>query len=86
MKEFKLNSPYKPLGDQPKAINSLADGINDGVKEQTLLGVTGSGKTFTMANVIEKLNKPTLIISHNKTLAGQLYGEMKEFFPENAVE
>ncbi|WP_296857236.1 excinuclease ABC subunit UvrB [uncultured Methanobrevibacter sp.] len=86
MKEFKLNSPYKPLGDQPKAINSLADGINDGVKEQTLLGVTGSGKTFTMANVIEKVQKPTLVISHNKTLAAQLYEEFKEFFPNNAVE
>ena len=86
MKEFKLNSPYKPLGDQPKAINSLADGINNGVKEQTLLGVTGSGKTFTMANVIEKVQKPTLVISHNKTLAAQLYEEFKEFFPDNAVE
>ena len=86
MKEFKLNSPYKPLGDQPKAINSLVKGINDGVKEQTLLGVTGSGKTFTMANIIEKVQKPTLIISHNKTLAAQLYEEFKEFFPDNAVE
>ena len=86
MKEFKLNSPYKPLGDQPKAINSLAEGINDGIKEQTLLGVTGSGKTFTMANVIEKVQKPTLVISHNKTLAAQLYEEFKEFFPDNAVE
>lgn len=86
MKEFKLNSPYKPLGDQPKAINSLVKGINDGVKEQTLLGVTGSGKTFTMANIIEKVQKPTLIISHNKTLAAQLYEEFKEFFPGNAVE
>ena len=86
MKEFKLNSPYEPLGDQPKAINSLVDGINKGQKEQTLLGVTGSGKTFTMANVIEKVQKPTLIISHNKTLAAQLYEEFKEFFPDNAVE
>ena len=86
MKEFKLNSPYKPLGDQPKAINSLADGINEGIKEQTLLGVTGSGKTFTMANVIEKVQKPTLVISHNKTLAAQLYEEFQEFFPDNAVE
>ena len=86
MKEFKLKSPYKPLGDQPKAINSLAEGINNGVKEQTLLGVTGSGKTFTMANVIEKVQKPTLVISHNKTLAAQLYEEFKEFFPDNAVE
>ena len=86
MKEFKLKSPYKPLGDQPKAINSLAEGINNGLKEQTLLGVTGSGKTFTMANVIEKVQKPTLVISHNKTLAAQLYEEFKEFFPDNAVE
>ena len=86
MKEFKLKSPYKPLGDQPKAINSLAEGIKNGLKEQTLLGVTGSGKTFTMANVIEKVQKPTLIISHNKTLAAQLYEEFKEFFPDNAVE
>ena len=86
MKEFKLNSPYKPLGDQPKAINSLAEGINNGVREQTLLGVTGSGKTFTMANVIERVQKPTLVISHNKTLAAQLYEEFKEFFPDNAVE
>lgn len=86
MKKFKLNSPYKPLGDQPKAINSLVDGINKGEKEQTLLGVTGSGKTFTMANVIEKVQKPILVISHNKTLAAQLYEEFKEFFPDNAVE
>lgn len=86
MKKFKLNSPYKPLGDQPKAINSLVDGINKDEKEQTLLGVTGSGKTFTMANVIEKVQKPTLVISHNKTLAAQLYEEFKEFFPDNAVE
>ena len=86
MKKFKLNSPYKPLGDQPKAINSLVGGINKGEKEQTLLGVTGSGKTFTMANVIEKVQKPTLVISHNKTLAAQLYEEFKEFFPDNAVE
>ena len=86
MKKFKLNSPYKPLGDQPKAINSLVDGINKGEKEQTLLGVTGSGKTFTMANVIEKVQKPTLVISHNKTLVAQLYEEFKEFFPDNAVE
>ena len=80
MKEFKLKSPFKPLGDQPKAINSLAEGIKSGIKEQTLLGVTGSGKTFTMANVIEKVQKPTLVISHNKTLAAQLYEEFKEFF------
>lgn len=86
MKEFKLNSAYTPLGDQPKAINSLVEGINRGIREQTLLGVTGSGKTFTMANVIEKVQKPTLVISHNKTLAAQLYEEFKEFFPDNAVE
>ena len=86
MKEFKLNSQYKPLGDQPKAIDSLVDGINNDVRQQTLLGVTGSGKTFTMANVIEKVQKPTLVISHNKTLAAQLYEEFKEFFPDNAVE
>ena len=84
--EFKLHSEYKPTGDQPQAIKELVDGFKAGNQFQTLLGVTGSGKTFTMANVIAALNKPTLIISHNKTLAGQLYGEMKEFFPENAVE
>ena len=83
---FKLHSDYKPTGDQPKAIEYLSNGIKEGKKFQTLLGVTGSGKTFTMANVIEKLNKPTLVIAHNKTLAAQLYGEFKEFFPENAVE
>lgn len=86
MKQFQLNSPYKPLGDQPKAIEALSKGFLDGKKEQTLLGVTGSGKTFTMANIIEKVQKPTLIISHNKTLAAQLYEEFKEFFPDNAVE
>lgn len=84
--EFKLHSEYKPTGDQPQAIKELVDGFRKGNQVQTLLGVTGSGKTFTMANIIAALNKPTLIISHNKTLAGQLYGEMKEFFPENAVE
>ncbi len=83
---FKLHSEYKPTGDQPQAIEALVKGFQEGNQFQTLLGVTGSGKTFTMANVIAQLNKPTLIISHNKTLAGQLYGEMKEFFPENAVE
>ncbi len=83
---FKLHSEYQPTGDQPKAIKELVDGFREGNQFQTLLGVTGSGKTFTMANVIAALNKPTLIISHNKTLAGQLYGEFKEFFPENAVE
>ena len=86
MDHFELHSNYSPTGDQPQAIKELTDGILRGDKEQTLLGVTGSGKTFTMANVIAQLNKPTLIISHNKTLAAQLYGEMKEFFPENAVE
>ncbi len=86
MTQFKLFSNYKPLGDQPKAINSLVNGFNNGSKQQTLLGVTGSGKTFTMANVIKEIQKPTLIISHNKTLAAQLYEEFKEFFPENAVE
>ncbi len=84
--EFKLHSEYKPTGDQPQAIKELVDGFKAGNQFETLLGATGSGKTFTMANVIAALNKPTLIISHNKTLAGQLYGEMKEFFPENAVE
>ena len=82
----KLHSEYKPTGDQPQAIEKLVKGFKEGNQFETLLGVTGSGKTFTMANVIQALNKPTLIISHNKTLAGQLYGEMKEFFPENAVE
>lgn len=84
--EFKLNAPYQPTGDQPQAIDALVKGFKEGNQCQTLLGVTGSGKTFTMANVIQALNKPTLIIAHNKTLAAQLYGEMKEFFPENAVE
>lgn len=83
---FKLESPYEPTGDQPQAIDTLVRGFRDGKKRQTLMGVTGSGKTFTMANVIRALGKPTLIISHNKTLAAQLYGEMKAFFPENAVE
>ena len=83
---FKLHSEYKPTGDQPQAIEKLVKGFKEGNQFETLLGVTGSRKTFTMANVIQALNKPTLIISHNKTLAGQLYGEMKEFFPENAVE
>ena len=84
--QFKLTSEYKPTGDQPQAIETLAEGFKKGNQFQTLLGVTGSGKTFTMANIIAKLNKPTLIIAHNKTLAAQLYGEFKEFFPENAVE
>ena len=84
--QFKLHSEYQPTGDQPQAIAELVEGFRQGNQFETLLGVTGSGKTFTMANVIQALNKPTLIIAHNKTLAGQLYGEMKEFFPENAVE
>ena len=86
MEHFKLVSPYKPTGDQPQAIDKLAQGFIEGNQFETLVGVTGSGKTFTMANIIQKVQKPTLIISHNKTLAAQLYGEMKEFFPENAVE
>lgn len=83
---FKLVSPFQPMGDQPEAIHQLVEGLNMGIPAQTLLGVTGSGKTFTMANVIEKVNRPTLILSHNKTLAAQLYAEMKAFFPHNAVE
>ncbi len=86
MKELKVVAPYKPMGDQPTAIAQIAEGIEQGVPFQTLLGVTGSGKTFTMANVIAKVQRPTLILSHNKTLAAQLYGEMKQFFPDNAVE
>ncbi len=84
--EFKLHSEYRLTGDQPQAVERLVSGFQSGKKQQTLLGVTGSGKTFTMANVIQRMGKPTLIISHDKTLAAQLYGEMKEFFPENAVE
>lgn len=84
--EFKLSSSYKPTGDQPNAIKQLVDGLHKNEKSQTLLGVTGSGKTFTIANVIQQVNRPTLILSHNKTLAAQLYGEFKSFFPENAVE
>lgn len=86
MERFKISSEYKPTGDQPQAIDILARGVLDGRKHQTLMGVTGSGKTFTMANIIEKVQKPTLVISHNKTLAAQLHGEFKEFFPDNAVE
>ena len=86
MDHFKLHSEFRPTGDQPQAIEELVEGFQEGNQFETLLGVTGSGKTFTMANVIEKLNKPTLVLAHNKTLAAQLYGEMKEFFPENAVE
>ncbi|MBR5003431.1 MAG: DEAD/DEAH box helicase family protein, partial [Bacteroidaceae bacterium] len=83
--EFKLVSPFAPTGDQPEAISELSRGVLDGTSAQTLLGVTGSGKTFTMANVIERVQKPTLILSHNKTLAAQLYSEFKTFFPDNAV-
>ena len=83
---FKLHSPYKPTGDQPEAIAQLSEGLQKGYREQTLLGVTGSGKTFTMANIIAKVNRPTLVLAHNKTLAAQLCSEFKEFFPENAVE
>ncbi len=86
MDKFILHSEYKPTGDQPQAIEQLVRGFKEGNQCETLLGVTGSGKTFTMANVIQQLNKPTLIIAHNKTLAAQLYGEIKEFFPNNAVE
>ena len=83
---FSLHSKYQPTGDQPQAIDALADGLARGFSRQTLKGVTGSGKTFTMANVIARANRPALIISHNKTLAAQLYAEFKEFFPDNAVE
>ena len=83
---FKLHAPFEPTGDQPQAIDALVKGFKEGNQFETLLGVTGSGKTFTMANVIAKLNKPTIVIAHNKTLAAQLYSEFKEFFPENAVE
>src|SRR6056297_2897333 len=86
MSDFKLNTNYQATGDQPKAINELTKGLNAGDKFQTLMGITGSGKTFTMANVIQEVKKPTLVISHNKTLAAQLYGEFKKLFPENAVE
>ena len=86
MAEFKIKSDFSPSGDQPQAISSLVNGLNSNTKSQVLLGITGSGKTFTMANVIEKIQKPTLILSHNKTLAAQLYGEFKALFPDNAVE
>src|SRR3989344_4729485 len=85
MSSFKLTSDYKPTGDQPAAIKALTKGLENNTKEQTLLGVTGSGKTFTMANVIQYAQKPTLVLSHNKTLAAQLYSEFKRFFPSNAV-
>src|SRR5690606_30055878 len=84
--QFKIVSDYNPTGDQPEAIRQLVEGLINGERFQTLLGVTGSGKTFTMANVIETVQRPTLILSHNKTLAAQLYSEMKQFFPNNAVE
>ena len=86
MDRFKLVSEYKPTGDQPQAIDALVKDAARGAREQTLMGVTGSGKTFTMANIIEKVNRPTLVLAHNKTLAAQLCSEFKEFFPENVVE
>ena len=84
--DFSIEAPFLPTGDQPEAIKQLVAGLNNGDEAQTLLGVTGSGKTFTIANVIAQTGKPTLILSHNKTLAAQLYGEFKQFFPSNAVE
>ena len=86
MSGFKLQSTYQPTGDQPKAIEELVSGIRKNTQHQVLLGITGSGKTFTMANVIQEVQKPALVLSHNKTLAAQLYGEFKNLFPENAVE
>ena len=86
MNRFRLVSEFQPKGDQPEAIEALAEGVLEGAQHQVLLGVTGSGKTFTMANVLERVQKPTLVLSHNKTLAAQLYGEFKELFPDNAVE
>ena len=86
MSEFKLVSNYRPTGDQPKAIEELVEGVENGYRTQVLKGVTGSGKTFTMANIIARLNRPALVISHNKTLAAQLCNEFREFFPENRVE
>ena len=84
--DFKLKAPYQPLGDQPQAIHELVEGIQSGKRHQVLLGATGTGKTFTIANVIQKVQRPALVLVHNKTLAAQLYAEFKEFFPENAVE
>lgn len=84
--KFELHSKFKPTGDQPQAIQSLTEGVIDGIRTQLLVGVTGSGKTFTMANVIQNVNRPTLVIAHNKTLAAQLCNEFKEFFPNNRVE
>src|SRR5690554_5114033 len=86
MKPFSLKSTYQPAGDQPQAIEKLVAGLESGLAAQTLLGVTGSGKTFTIANVIERVQRPTIVMAHNKTLAAQLYGEFREFFPDNAVE
>ena len=86
MAEFKIESSFKPRGDQPEAIKNITASLNSGDSYTTLLGITGSGKTFTMANVIQSVQRPTLIMSHNKTLAAQLYGEMKQLFPKNAVE
>ena len=86
MDKFELVAPYAPTGDQPEAIEKLVSGIEKGLKEQVLLGVTGSGKTFTMANIIARVNRPTLVLAHNKTLAAQLCSEFREFFPNNAVE
>ena len=83
---FKLHAPFAPTGDQPQAIQKLTEGVLDGIRTQVLLGVTGSGKTFTMANVIQNVGRPTLVIAHNKTLAAQLWGEFRAFFPENRVE
>ena len=86
MDKFELVSPYEPSGDQPQAIDKLVEGIKKGYRDQTLLGVTGSGKTFTMANVIARMNRPTIVLAHNKILAAQLCSEFREFFPHNAVE
>ena len=83
---FELTAPYQPTGDQPEAIRQLVEGVRNGQRAQVLQGVTGSGKTFTVANVIQELQRPTLVLSHNKTLAAQLYGEFRQFFPDNAVE
>ncbi|HYL41119.1 MAG TPA: DEAD/DEAH box helicase family protein, partial [Candidatus Binatus sp.] len=85
MPDFRLVAPFEPTGDQPTAIERLTDGVGRGLRHQTLLGATGTGKTFTLAKVIERVNRPTLVLSHNKTLAAQLYGEIRQFFPENAV-
>ncbi|HEY2916680.1 MAG TPA: DEAD/DEAH box helicase family protein, partial [Candidatus Limnocylindrales bacterium] len=86
MPDFRLVAPFEPTGDQPAAIDRLADGVRRGLRHQTLLGATGTGKTFTLAKVIEQINRPTLVLSHNKTLAAQLYAEFRDFFPDNAVE